>query len=253
MINFKNVIFALIKNEIRTRTVTFVGKLEFLTQYISFTLPIFMIRMLLNPNNPLENMVVFILTGLFVILFFNKTLSYCGNIIKQRSGFLIYKQVTIFRLIVSRVIIELMIFFLSFGTAYLLYYFITNKLLIINNILQFIQDISYLAILGAVIGITMSVLSTSFRIVGVFIPYLTRIIYFTSGTFFFAHEIPYFLYSILTYNPIMHIVISIRNNFGLYTMYIKPDYSYAYVFLIISLFVCKIIHLRYYRNIFLKR
>jgi capsular polysaccharide transport system permease protein len=235
---FFSVIKALFFREIKTRFGnSLLGYIWAFLEPLSHVLVLGSIFTLVGRDS-IQNIPFFYFLGISIMswFLFSNTFSKVSSGIQANQGLFLYKQVKIFDVMLTRAIVEYLLFLFSFATFQVFAYFYFEKFYF-NNLFGVILISLLISALGYSLGIIFGILfqfnESLKKIVNVFI----RLLYFSAGIFFTFEKIPYIYQHYFLYNPIFVLINDIRhfyfgNNFELIRL---NEQSYI-VFLLLFLF-----------------
>lgn len=167
----------------------------------------------------------FLVTGFVTFQGFTGTVNAVSHAIGGNRGLLFYPQVQPLDLIISRTLLEtatlITVFAIFMGgeSLYLAKFSPDNLLLLLGGLLL-------AATMGAGLGMFIGALALHFPSVEKITGFLMRPLFWLSGLFFSANEVPMELLQIIQYNPILHCVEMVRE--GWYYEYTSRVLSVAY-------------------------
>lgn len=154
----------------------------------------------------------FLMTGILAFYLFSDTAAQVSTSIASSKNLLYFRQVNGLSLMLSKSVLE----FLSYITVFCI---ITSLLFMMgrdvetDNLLIVIAVLMALTVagfcLGAVFGIASLYFPSSKHIMSI----ITRVMFFTSGTFFYANQLPEAIREPLLLNPIFHLIEFMRDGF----------------------------------------
>lgn len=172
------------------------------------------------------DIVSFITTGIIPYHLFRETMSRSQSAIAANKGLLFYPQVHPLDLVIARVSLEVVtlvtVFVIIMG-AHSLYI----GELHIDSLLTLMAGLLLASLLGAALGIFFSALGVYTRLVERIVPLLMRPLFFISGLFFTANELPTVARDLLLWNPVLHCVELVRD--GWFRSYHAVHADPAYV------------------------
>ena len=222
------VIHALILRETRTRFGAHqLGYIWALVEPLFWVLTFFGIFYFTGRSMPYGmDIVSFITTGIIPYHLFKETMARSQNAIQANISLLFYPQVHPLDLVIARVSLEVTILvtvFIIIMGAHSLYY----GELHIDSLLTVIVGMMLASLLGTSLGLFFSALSVYTKLVERVIPMLSRPLFFISGLFFTANELPAEARDILLWNPVLHCVEMVRD--GWFPSYHAEHIDIAYV------------------------
>jgi capsular polysaccharide transport system permease protein len=152
-------------------------------------------------------MPLFLATGIVPYLFFQRASTQCMNAIESNKGLFNYRQVRPIDPVLSRIILESFIYFISYIVLLFIGGWFLGYDISVNNILGllYINILLYLLTFG--VGLTLSVYGALYPEVVKIIPMLVfRPMYFISGILFPLFIVPSEYHAWLLWNPLLHIV-----------------------------------------------
>ena len=156
------------------------------------------------------NFILIFVTGIVPYLLFQNITSRSLNAMESNMGLFNYRQVKPLDTITARVILEVVIFSIILISMMLVLSLIVGMEFQLNNILMLYVSILTLVILSYSLGVLFMIMGAinpeSKRV----IPIFTKPMYFISGIFFTASEIPDWIREYLLLNPIFNIIEWIR-------------------------------------------
>ena len=178
---------------------------------------------------------LFMLTGLLPYMMFRNVLSQASGAIQGNSALLAFPQVTTFDLILARSILE-------FCTAIAVFAVLVFALVFFGHEVRIERPLAFFAGyclnfgMGMGLGAVLAAVSPYFpsvkQISGVL---FGRPLFFTSGVFFTAGQLPESVRNILMYNPLLHVTEWSRSSFFASFESEFIDYGYMTLFCLILL------------------
>lgn len=170
----------------------------------------------------------FLITGVNAYFIFDKTkMQMTGALVKNRN-ILFYRQVSPFSIYLARALLELgtgfVVFSLLIATSVLL-----GETIKMTNALEVIGILFLLSLFGTCYGLMIGSVSIYFPFFQQLENSVGRILFFTSGLFFYANELPTMLREILMWNPLFNLIELLRE--GFFATYTSIHASYGYVFM----------------------
>ena len=229
----KSVVFALFIRELKTRF----GKyrlgyvwavLEPVTHVIVFTIVISAIGRTDYSGIPMP---MFLLTGLVPYLFFQTTVTQCMHAIEANRGLFNYRQVRPVDTVLSRIILESIIYFVSYLVLLFIAALFFEYDVVVHDLLSLITVNALLFCLALGVGLTFSVYGTLYPEVMNLVPMLIfRPMYFMSGILFPLFIVPSEYHGWLLWNPLLHVVE--LNHMFYFRSFESPDASMFYVIIV---------------------
>ncbi len=175
-------------------------------------------------------MLSFLLTGCLGFLLFRNTLAQTMNGVNANKALLTFPQVTVFDLVLARVILEFVVALVVFVT-------LTGVSVLIREPVRIETPIGLLGVLLSYSLIAMG-LGSGFCVISQLFPStqqvvsvaLGRPLFFTSGLFFTADMLPYEVREILLWNPLLHLTEMMRSFYFVQFESIHSSQSYVVYF-----------------------
>jgi len=156
------------------------------------------------------DIVTFITTGVIPYLLFRQTMVRGHTAIPSNKSLLFYPQVRPLDLIMARTGLEIATLVTVFAIIMGGHAFYTGEL-VIENPLTVLIGLLLAGLLGAAVGLFFSALSVYSKVVDRLVPMISRPLFFTSGLFFTANQLPTNVREILLWNPVLHTVEMVRD------------------------------------------
>ncbi len=160
--------------------------------------------------HPGMDVVSFITTGIIPYYLFRDTLARAQGAIDANKGLLFYPQVHPLDLVLARVSLE----FVTLVTVFIIImggHSLYLGELRIDSLLAVMTGLLLASLLGAALGLFFCALGVYNKLVDRLVPLLMRPLFFISGLFFTANELPAHARDILLWNPILHCVELVRD------------------------------------------
>ena len=231
---FQSVVHALFLREVQTRFGT--KKLGYLWAIIDPFTQIFLFATLKTALHdrgmPGIDYVVFLATSFLTYNLFKHVMTNSMSAFNANKMLFNYKQVKPFDTIVSRFVLE----FLIFGVAVIIFmsigiYFEFD--LTVKDFNMVLLTVLWISVFAFGIGLLFAVLSSFYESFSKIISYITMPLFFISGLFYTAGSLPPEIREILLYNPILHFIEMIHGNYFLVldTQYVDYEYMMYWTFL----------------------
>lgn len=154
----------------------------------------------------------FLATGVLTYLVFRQTADRSVSSISSNTSLLFYPQVRPLDLVVSRSLLEVCtistVFVVLVGLNALY-----KQSFEIDNLLNVMIGFGLAGLLGASLGLTLCALSTFSNVIERILSPLLRPLFWTSGLFFCAADLPSNVREILLWNPVLHCTETVREGF----------------------------------------
>lgn len=215
------VVYALILRETRTRFGAHqLGYIWALVEPLLWVITFYWIFALMDRLLPYGmNIVTFITTGIIPFLLFRQTMERAHSAINPNKGLLYYPQVRPLDLILARSSLEIATLIVVFVIIMAAQAFHAGELHI-DQPLKVLIGLLLAGLLGASLGLFFSALSVYSKVVERIVPVFNRPLFWISGLFFTANELPTKVREVLMWNPILHTVEMVRDGwFSTYEAY----------------------------------
>ncbi|MGR8933304.1 MAG: ABC transporter permease [Gammaproteobacteria bacterium] len=238
----KRVIGALILREIHTRY----GDRQFgylweIFEHVAHILVLVVLFTLLSRSPPIgDSFGVFFATGLIPFLLFMHITQQVVNAVNNNQPLLSYPMVLPLDLMVARALLEcattgvVIMLFLAVG-----FYF--NLFMPVDSLLDIFIAFALIIPLGIGYGMVVALLKFYSPVFATLYSFLNRPLYFMSGLFYIADNLPIGVQKVLFFNPLLHINEWVRSGFySTYESHFLDKYyvvSVSIVFLFIGLVV----------------
>ncbi|GEM_PF-368433 len=193
-------------------------------------------------------LILFLTTGVISFSFLQNAYANASDAVAANRPLLIYPRVKTFDVVLSRVILQFctsIIVLVIFLIGVLLY----GETYPIRNPLEILFCLVLLCLAGMGMGMAINALATMMRSLPMIFGQVMRILFFTSGIFFTLTDLPHDLQMYLQYNPFLHLVEIIRDNFS----YARPpewtDLTYATSCVLVLLLFGLVSHVALHRKI----
>lgn len=164
-----------------------------------------------------------LLTGVVPIYLFIQTKSRLTRAIQSNRSLFYFRQVTPLSVLISRAFLEFSTYLVIFFVIYAGLNFVGQRVEI-ESYVGVILCMGIMSLLGFGLGSVFGILMVRFNFLEHVSTVVNRIIFLTSGMFFYGNELPQRLRDILLVNPIFHVVEFLRGAF--FTAY-TPHYASA--------------------------
>lgn len=148
---------------------------------------------------------VFLLNGIIPFFLFSNIAKRSLNAIEANQGLFNYRPVKPIDTIISRVLLETLIYAVVYFILMLLMVFV-NELNAIKNIILLLSVWGCLVLLSSGIGMIFMVIGKIYPETEKFLPIILKPLYFVSCIMFPLHAIPADYWKYFLWNPIVHIV-----------------------------------------------
>lgn len=206
------VIHALILRETRTRFGRYrLGYLWAVLEPLMF-MGVFYLGFRLVGRNAPNNMdiVPFLATGILAFFLFRRTANQVTGAIGANKALLFYPQVQTLDLVAARGILEActytLVFFALVGT-----HAVATDLWEVDSLLRTVTTLGLTGLLAIGFGLVLSALQVFWEPINHFLMVLNRTLFWTSGLFFTANQLPTRAREFLLYNPLLHCTELLRD------------------------------------------
>ncbi len=172
------------------------------------------------------DIVTYLTTGIVPFKLFRETTGRSINAISANKALLFYPQIRPLDLVFARTILETATYFMVFAVI-LLGVGIVRGELVIDNLIYVFVGMLLAALLGSTFGLTLCALSTYSNSVERLASPLLRPLFWVSGLFFTANDLPTQAREILIWNPVLHTVELVRD--GWFVSYEARHLNLQYV------------------------
>ncbi|MET4692175.1 ABC transporter permease [Endozoicomonas lisbonensis] len=156
---------------------------------------------------------VFLATGIAPFFYFRKLINQCMGAVTGNRNLLSYRQVRIFDLFLTRLILEANISFIVLITLIAGSWWIGFEVEVVNS-LRFLLVYLVFSFFSFGIGLIFGVLNTLYPEPSKLLPMTLRPLMFVSGTFFSINEVPRGFQEMLLWNPLIHAFELMRSSFS---------------------------------------
>jgi capsular polysaccharide transport system permease protein len=170
---------------------------------------------------------VFLLTGLLPFFSFQHTVSNCIKAIDSNTGLFNYTRVKPMDAILTRWFLEVLITVFSFLILLFGFAFYLGNDARIDHIPGFMLIVAVLFAFNLGMGTCVAAIGTLYPESKKIVPLIMRPLYFVSGIFFVASDLPQPFRDWLLWNPIFNIIEQIRHYF--FYAYTSQDSSLTYI------------------------
>jgi len=177
--------------------------------------------------------VSFLTTGIIPFLLFRQTLDRSIKAISANKALLFYPQIRPLDLVIARSTLEIATLTTIFVTI-LIFNSLFNQPLMMDSLLRVMLGLTLAGLLGASLGLIICSLSVYSNMVERIVGPLFRPLFWISGLFFSANELPSAIREIFMWNPILHAVEVTRD--GIYSSYHAKYFNPWYVIMWILAF-----------------
>jgi capsular polysaccharide transport system permease protein len=193
-------------------------------------------------------LILFLTTGVISFSFLQNAFSNASDAVAANRQLLVYRRVKTFDVVISRVILQFctsIVIFFVFLVAIRFY----GETYPIKNPLEVLFCLVLLCLAGMGMGLVVNALSTMMRSLSMIFGQAMRILFFTSGIFFSISDLPDRIQQYLQYNPFLHLIEIIRDNFSHVRMSESTDLGYAITCVLVLLLFGLVSHVALRRRI----
>lgn len=250
----KRVVVALFLRELKTRFgETRLGYLwAFLEPMFHISIFLFLITFIRHIVNTQVDPVLFLITGIVPFFLFRNTVLKVMNSVRGNKALLVFPQINIMDFVISRAVLEFVIYFVV-GCILLLIAYYSGYEVKIEYPLGVLAGFVLIWLLGAALGFVLISAIAVVPIIEKVVQVVMRALYLTSGVIFSISRIPTEYQDYLIWNPILQICELIRGNFFV-EITANPDHIHIkYILMVIGVlmlygFVLKNKFMRYILN-----
>lgn len=170
---------------------------------------------------------LFLLTGILPFFAFRSALNVSTKAIESNAGLFNYHRVKPYDAVLVRVFLECLLSFVVFCVLAAAFHFYGGTPVQVGNVPAYLGTLLLFYLFSLGIGTCASVMGVIFPETQRMVPLLSRPLYFLSGIFFVARDLPEQLQEILFYNPVFHALELLRTFF--FTTYQTPGGSFFYL------------------------
>lgn len=170
---------------------------------------------------------LFLLTGILPFFAFRHTLNVSMQAIDSNAGLFNFHRVKPYDAVLVRTFLECFISFLVLCVLGTVFHFYLGARVNIENIPAYLFTLLLFYLFSLGIGSCAAVLGYMFPETKKMLPLISRPLYFLSGIFFVARDLPENFQKILFYNPVFHAIELQRTYF--FTTYETPGGSFLYL------------------------
>jgi capsular polysaccharide transport system permease protein len=181
------------------------------------------------------DIIAFLATGIITFILFRSTVTHCQASILGNRPLLFYPQVRPLDIALARSLLEavtLSVVFVGLLSANGL----VQGELHIDNVLRVLSGLLLAWLLGLGLGLCLMGVATFLPVVDQIVPILLRPMFFLSGLFFTANDLPAGLRDALLYNPMMHVIELVRDGWFREYQAHYLDISYVLVWAVALLY-----------------
>lgn len=179
---------------------------------------------------------VFLLNGIIPFLLFNNIARRSIGAIEANQGLFNYRPVRPFDTIVSRALLEVLIYAIVYVILMIAVSFLDDGI-IISNLVLFVVTWFFLVVFSCGVGFIFMVVGKMFPETEKFLPIILKPLYFISCIMFPLHSIPHEYWPYFLWNPLVHAVELSRN--AIVAGYECDGVSLSYLFIctLVTLFL----------------
>lgn len=153
----------------------------------------------------------FLLTGLIPFSIFNKITQQVSESINGNKALLFYPQVRPIDIAISRTVLEVMTYTAVFGVFMVGHALFTQEWPAVEDALMVITGFALATGLGLALGLVFCSLSVLTKAADRVRGPLLRPLFWCSGMFFTANDLPTNVRDIMLYNPLLHVIEIVRD------------------------------------------
>lgn len=172
------------------------------------------------------SILAFLITGINSFFIFRNTVGQLKKALKSNINLLYFRQISPFSIYASRAILETLTGVFIFALLVLILR-ITGEQIRMTSLLQVLSVLLLLGAFGACYGLFIATASTFIPALDAFEAVIGRVLFFTSGIFFYANELPKEIREVLMWNPLLHLIELLRE--GFFDTYTAKYASLGYV------------------------
>lgn len=212
LFNQATVVVSLIIRDLKSRFgINFIGFGWALVTPIAWIGLLVVVFLLLNRFPPIDTDIVsFLATGMVPYVIFRATVTSMNRALATNRHMRFFDNVGYAEIFAAATVIELMVGMLVYVIIAAANYLIVGQLEL-HDPLMLMTGIALACGLGAGLGRIIALLSRLSDTVGRVAPILLRPMFWISGIFFTANELPEFVLDYFWYNPLLHAIEIVRN------------------------------------------
>lgn len=176
---------------------------------------------------PGMDLISFLLTGLIPFSLFNKIIQQVSESINGNKALLFYPQVRPVDIAISRAVLEVMTYTSVFTVFIGSHALFTQEAPAVEDALMVIVGFALAAALGFALGLVFCALGVLTKLADRVRGPLLRPLFWCSGVFFTANDLPTNARDVLLYNPLLHVLELIRD--GWFSAYHTRHVDIGYV------------------------
>jgi len=177
-------------------------------------------------------------TGLLPFFLYRDIFMRCMSAVQSNIQLLTFPQVQVFDLIVARALLEVATFFIVFTVLVGTIALFDVEPISIGDPLQILEAIILISLLGFGFGACLVALAPLFPTIQFLVPtIIVRPLFFLSGVFFTANDIPASIRPYALYNPLLQLIELLRS--GFFSNFESPYINMPYIigFTLATLFI----------------
>lgn len=214
--------------------------------------PFYLIRLAVGTSYEI-NLFLYLITGFLPFFIISRSVSKALGTINANSSLFTYKHVKPIDAIITRVMIELLIFAIAFPIFFCGTIFLTEEVFFVKNPIEFLIVVFLLFLLACAAAIFVAVFIRLYPSL-IKIPSIAmRFLYFTSALFYSVSEMPPAIQKYMLYNPILHLIELFRYNIFAEINTTPANYYYPVLFTISLLFFSLLYYKKHRYNIMLQK
>lgn len=148
---------------------------------------------------------IFLINGIIPFFIFSNITNRCINAIEANQGLFNYKPVKPIDTIISRAMLELVIYVLVYVLLMLILWCLGESFSV-QDILMLSIAWFFLVLLSCGVGLIFMSVSCMYPEAEKFLPIMIKPLYFVSAVMFPLHVVPKEYWPLLTWNPIVHVI-----------------------------------------------
>ena len=178
--------------------------------------------------------ILFLITGIIPFIMFSSIISRVMRSVAGNKALLVFPQVKIIDLIISRIVVEVT----TFGAVFVAFIYGCDYLGIYSDIrypLGVFSKFILMALLAGGLGYVLMPIVAMFPFMEYVIRFTMRATYMTSGVFFAIEKLPYAARRYIDWNPVLQIMHMLRADY-FYEISLKDEFSnLSYVLFLIAI------------------
>jgi capsular polysaccharide transport system permease protein len=215
-------------------------------------LPFYLIRLAVGASYEI-NLFLFLITGFLPFFIISHSVNKAAGVINSNASLFSYKHVKPIDAIITRVLIELLIFSIAFPIFFGGTIFFTEEIFFVKNPIELLVVVFLIFLLSCAAAIYVAVFICLYPSLNKIPGMIMRVLYFTSALFFSLSELPPSLQGYMLYNPLLHLIELFRYNIFAEIHSTPANYYYPTLFTISFLFMSLLYYKKHRYNLIIQK